>query len=116
MNASEMRHLLLTNSKDVILQIVANAKGEDGPLGKEAWGKYAEASQKKIWDAVIPMLQQAGDLQKVTASNHSGIIQCLKDGVISIKDAKELMGIVQMQFEMTELAELAAKLDASQSA
>ncbi len=74
------------------------------------------AARKESWDTLKQMMLGVQEAEKITCGTHSEIIQCLKDGVISIKDAKELMSIVQMQFEMTELAELAAKLDTAQAA
>ena len=74
------------------------------------------AARKESWDTLKQMMLGVQEAEKITCGTHSEIIQCLKEGVISIKDAKELMSIVQMQFEMTELAELAAKLDEVQKA
>lgn len=117
-SAKEARQLLLSGSAPILRDVLRLATGELFDENDPSKG-YTDVDQKAratVLNAIIPMMQQAGDVQTLNAKSAQDIIGLLAAGKCSIQEALELMRLVQMQFEMTELKELSDKLDSLPSA
>lgn len=96
MNAKEARKLLLSGAAPLLRELLREATGE---LRKDGQGYFSidKKSREVVLAAILPMIQAAGDAQKMEASTTADIIALLKDGAITIQDAKELMGILAVK-------------------
>ena len=65
----------------------------------------------EAWNLLKDLIKQADDISKLKAESTSDITKLLADGDISAAEAKDLMSILQTDFEMNEMKELAAKLE-----
>ena len=106
MSATDLRQQLVTEAGFVITAFIKRAKD----TSIENMTDAAQA-QKIIWDAVIPMLQQVGDLKKLEATNSKEVIRLLGQGKITVAEAKDLMATFHQQMEIEELPKLTAALE-----
>ena len=114
MSEKQMIDTFLLRADDIIAEIHRRTMGEDS--------LFPEANTTmlmKFFDLFTDLVRRSdyiGEVRKINAQSAADIIGLLKTGTVSIKDAKELMAIVSMKFEMEELSSLATKLDEVQKA
>ena len=83
---------------DLYLDDAINVTAENRTSSKE--------SQKKIFDALIPMIQSAGDAHALELANTHDVIACLKDGTITFLEAKQLMDMLSVQSDIEDVKKL----------
>ena len=105
--------MVLSGSMPIIRELLRKATGElfDERDPAKGFTGYDLKARDMVISIITPMLQSAGEIQALNAASASEVIQLLKEGKVSFQEAKELMSIVQMQFEMDELRDLANRLD-----
>lgn len=74
-----------------------------------------ETELYKVWDAVVPMIQQVGDHRKIEAQTCADVIKALGKGQVTVDEALKLMQMLRIQSESELLPEIANKLDAMNS-
>ena len=110
MNAKELRKILLEESADIVREKVAQAKGISGPLGHTSHtGQKKE--QEKIWEVLVPIIQQAGDAQRIEAESVHDVIGLLKDGAITFTEARQLMDMLSTKSDIEDMKELLKKME-----
>ncbi len=112
MNAKEARQLILSGSSILINDLLVLATGDSNPDTEN--GRRINVDQKArdaVLNAIIPMLQQAGDVQKVEAESTHDVISLLKDGTVSFAEAKQLMDMLSTKSEIDDLKKLLEKMD-----
>lgn len=87
----ELKNLLLSEAEEVIRSVVSAAKD-----GSEVNPGYDPIAQRLVWDAVIPMIQNLSEKDKLIAKNTDDILQLLADGDITVQEAKDLVFMVNM--------------------
>jgi len=110
MNSSQLRSKLIKDAEWVIEKYIETAK--DKSVENEP---QARKAQKDIWDAVIPMLQTTGDIQRIRAASTGDIFNMLKRGKVTIAEAERLMNMAHKEFEMTQLPEMLDKFESLQN-
>ena len=83
---------------DLYLDDAINVTAENRTSSKE--------SQKKIFDALIPILQSSGDIQKVEVESTASIIEMLKQGTLTFLEAKQLMDMLSIKSDMDDVKKL----------
>ena len=106
MNIVELRKELVETTSFVVEQMVEQAK--DTKFENRTQARQAQA---KIWDAVIPMMQQLGDARKLEANNAKDVLKLLGAGKITIIEAERLMSMFHTQMEIEEVPKLTALLE-----
>ncbi len=112
LNAKEARALILSGSRLVIKDLLTLATGQpnpDVPEGRRIG--VDDKARKMVMNAIIPMLQQAGDVQKVEAESTQDVIGLLKEGVVTFVEAKELMQMLSTKSEIDDLKKLLEKMN-----
>jgi hypothetical protein len=71
----------------------------------------AEKAQDKIWDAMVPMIQQLGEARKLEAGSTAGVIDLLRSGNVTVDEALKLMTMLRTQVEADILPDLQNKLE-----
>ena len=99
-NAKEMRKQFLSQASGIVGTVLAKARGE--PVHTD----IDNAAQISIFNAVVPMLQAAGDTQKIEAESTGSIIECLKQGTLTFTEAKELMQMLSVQSDIEDIKKL----------
>ena len=103
--AAEVRAVLLDAAADIITYKVAMASGQEVPDSID--GRYFDKEeQQHVWAAIVPMMQQAGDLQKTQAESTQEVIKALSAGKITVNDALKLMDILDKQANIEKVNEL----------
>ena len=98
MNKKEIADRFLERADDIIEEIHARTMGEESP--------FPEASSvmiTKYFDLYVEItknLVEVGDIQRITANSTADIISMLKNGEITISDAKDLMQLLSTQAEI----------------
>ena len=95
----------------MITDLLAMANGE---ANDESGGRRLNVdkdARKIVMDAIIPMLQAAGDTQKIEAGTTAQIINMLSEGAITIQEAKSLMEVINVQTNIESMKELVAKMN-----
>lgn len=106
----------LLNAVSTIIDIkVAWATGQDLPENIKQ-SKLVPRELESVWNATIPMLQQAGDCQRLVVEQTADVIGLLKDGSVSIQDALKLMDVLDKQSTVDKVGEIHEKLQAIESA
>ena len=106
MTIESIRKRFLQDSEEVLNEIRART------LGLKSDNVSADAEfLKKYWDAIVPMIHGAGDLKKIEASTTADIITMLKEGEITIRDAKDLMQLLSVQSDIEDIKALLVKVN-----
>jgi hypothetical protein len=108
-SATLLRQKLTDEAEFVIDQYIARAK--DMSLEHKTDSINA---QREIWTAIIPILQQAGDIKKLEAKNSADVIKLVGTGKITVAEAKDLMLLFHQQMEIEEVPKLLAAIEASE--
>ena len=110
MNAKDLRKILLEDAADIVREKVAQAKGESGPLGYSTHtGQKKE--QDKIWEVLVPIIQQAGDSQRIEAESVHDVIGLLKDGTVTFAEGKQLMDMLSTKSDIEDMKKLLEKME-----
>ncbi len=110
MNAKQLRQILLNEAEDIVKEKIAQAKGKSGPLGHTSHTNMKK-EQDKIWDVLVPIIQQANDTQRVEAESTHDVIGLLKEGTVSFAEAKDLMHMLSTKSEIDDLKKLLENMD-----
>ncbi len=102
--AVKMRGEFLAQSKPLVEAYIAVA------LGNGALKTTDKKISDKVFDAVIPMLQKEGDIHRIQAESTADVIKMLRDGLIPISDAKELMNMLSIQSDIEDVKLLLQKV------
>lgn len=87
-SAGELRQKLLAEGTEVVMSMLEQAK-----TGRGLRPSFHPESQAKVWDVISTILIKTTEKQKVDAKNTSDVLGLLKDGVITIAEAKELVAM-----------------------
>ena len=113
--AKQARKILLSGSQVIIEDLIRCATGEKDPTDPKGKRVSVDENARAIYlDAIIPMLQQVGDTQRLRAGSTADVIKMVARGKITIAEAKELMCIMQADFEVNQLPELLEKFESLQ--
>lgn len=102
----QLRVKLLESSAQVIDEVIARG------TGKPRDHRIEDKDLNRVWDAVVPILQQVGDHRKIEASSCADVIKALSAGKVSVDEALKLMTMLRTQAESEVLPALEAKLAA----
>jgi len=114
-NAKEVRAMLLSGCTPIIEDVLKLATGDKNKSDPSSPNSNVNDNARKIvMDAIIPMLQSAGDIQKLRATSTGDIFKMLKDEKITISEADHLMSMLHKDFEMNSLPELMERFESLQ--
>ena len=108
MNKKEIADAFLERTDDIIEEIHARTMGEDSPFPEAS-----SAMIMKYFDLYVDMtktLVEVGEIQKIEANNTADIIAMLKDGELTIRDAKELMQLLSSKADIESIHALLEKV------
>ena len=103
--AKEARSKFIEHAVPIMENYILVARGEN-PTIKSAHGTQSEEKQKRIFDALMPMLQAAGDAQKIEVGTTASIIEMLKQGTLTFLEAKQLMDMLSIKSDMDDVKKL----------
>ena len=112
-SANELRAILMDHGKKLVEHKAKRAVGIESQLPAHFMSKE---DQEDVWKALVPMLQQASDpIESGFTDADVGrrvekILAQVSDGTLTPKDGKQLMTLVSVGFEITELPELMSRL------
>lgn len=106
--AARIRKSFLPQAEQILNQYVDLAL-DNSPENKT----LSDKAKEKIFDALVPVIQQAGDMRAIDASNTADILALLSKGQITLAEAKDLMHIISTKFEIDDLTSLMDKLEES---
>lgn len=86
-----LRQYILIEGANAIRAVSDRAKGKQ-PNGMD---RCEAAAQNMLFDAVIPILHAAGDLKKIEAGTVKEVLKLIKDGDITMVEAKELIDMIK---------------------
>ena len=109
--AKEARAQLLSGSGPIIKSLLRDATGE---RNEENGGYYNvdKQARKIVLDAIIPMLQAAGDTQKIEASTAADVVRLLGEGLLTFIEARELMNMLSTKSDIEDMKLLLEKMEA----
>ena len=113
MNAKEARARLLSGSSILINDMLVLATGSPNPEVEN--GPRINVDPKArvaVFDAIIPMIQQAGDIQKVEAESTQDVIGLIKDGLVTFTEARDLMQMLSTKSDIEDMKVLLEKMGA----
>lgn len=84
-----LKESLLKNGADVLLAVISQAKD-----GSSRHPNAHPASQNKVWDALIPILQKVAERESIVAASNADVLNLLKLGKVNVDEAKELVAIL----------------------
>ena len=87
----DLKETLLDKGKDVLLAVIEQAKD-----GATRHPNAHPASQIKVWDALMPILQRVSEREKIVAQSNADVIELLKKGAVNIAEAKELVALLTL--------------------
>ena len=112
MNAKDARSMLLSGCQPLIDDILILAIGKkNSEFPENGRLNVNEGARKQVLDIIAPMLQSAGDTQKIEAESTGSIIECLKQGTITFTEAKELMNMLSVQSDIEDVKKLLLAVD-----
>ena len=106
MTASKLRGKFVEQAEFILDKYIELAKDDS-----EEHRTESIKAQNRIFDALVPMLQSAGDVQRIRAGSTGDIFNLLKRGKITVAEAERLMSMLHKDFEMTALPELMAQFE-----
>lgn len=86
-----LRQYILIEGANAIRAVSDRAKGKV----KQAMDQSDIKSQDMLFNAVIPILQQAGDLKKIEVTTVKEVVRAISKGEITIVEAKELIKMIK---------------------
>ncbi len=104
-NAKELRKEFLQNSSMVFDEIKARTLGRKSPHPNAD-----EPFLKMYWDALVPIIHAADDIQKLKATSTGDIIKLLGKGKITIQESLLLMELIKGRAEVDLAPALLAEL------
>jgi len=87
-----LRQYLLIEGANAIRAISDRANGVQNNTLNSSGDKRA---QDKLFNAVLPILQQAGDLQKIESETVAEVIKAVAEGNMTIQDAQEMIKVIK---------------------
>ncbi len=93
---AELRKIMLNSAESVVIYQCARATGDYSDV-PETIKRANIADVDRIYEAVLPMIQQAGDLRAIEANSAADIITAVSKGKITIQDAERLMSMLRTQ-------------------
>jgi len=111
MNAKEARRFLLSGSAPILRELLREATGMPHDEGDGYYGINKD-SRKVVLDAIIPMLQSAGDIQKIEAECAQDVIGLIKEGLITFTEARDLMQMLSTKSDIEDMKTLLDKMEA----
>jgi len=91
MTKEVLRQYILLEGANAIRAVSDRAKGKI----KNAMDQSDIKSQDMLFNAVMPILQQAGDLRKIEVNTVKEVISAVSKGKITIIEAKELIKMIK---------------------
>jgi hypothetical protein len=110
LTAKEARQFVLSASPPILRDLLAKATGLEDEARPGHYYNVDIKARSAVLDIITPMMQDAGDLQKLNAENMGEVLALLKEGIVTISEAKELMQILSTKAEMEEIKDLSEKL------
>jgi len=111
MSVKKLRSKLITDAVQVIEDIIGEASG------KRQSALVDKEYQKMVWDALVPIIQQADNptpLAKLTDGDITqrvdAVLSEVACGAITPDEGKKLIGLLQAGFDITELPKLIERL------
>lgn len=117
LTAREAREMLLSGCAPIIEDLIICATGKkqkDHPERKRV--NVDSKARETVMDAIIPMIQQAGDVQRIRATSTADVLKLIRRGKVTIQEAKELMLIMATDFEVTEIPKMMERIEEITSA
>lgn len=91
LTAADLRHKLLQEGESVLLAVIEAAKD-----GNSIHPNYHPPSQDKVWNALIPILQNTAAKDKINAKTNAEVLALVSKGEISISEAKEMVSLLAL--------------------
>lgn len=91
MSAAELKNYFLNAGKPVIDKIIGYATRTDTST---TWNQMYE-NQHLVFKAIMPILQQAQDIQRIEALSIDHVLKLLSSGTIGVDDAVKLMSVLK---------------------
>ena len=106
--AKDMRHKLIEGAlpaMEKLMEVFTDPSGEYQLTNDQA------ETMKLIWPTVSAMIVKESDVVKIDAQNTADIITMLKDGKLSILEAKDLMSMLSIQSDIEDIKALLVKVN-----
>ena len=102
---AELRAYFVNKAKPMIDEYIGAA------LGKSELKSTNSDARKETWGLLRDIINSAGNLTKIDAENTKDVIKMLKDGAITIQDAKDLMQMLSTQSDIEDIKVLLEKVN-----
>jgi len=89
--AEELRLALLEKGETVLLSVISAAID-----GKSINPTHHPDSQNKVWEAIIPILQNTAESKKIAAKTNADVLNLVSKGDITLAEAKEMVSLLAL--------------------
>lgn len=87
----ELKEILLDEGEEVMRAVISAAKD-----GNNINPNHHPASQHKVWEALIPILQNTAEATKLKAKTNEEVLKLLALGTITVQEAKEMVSLLAL--------------------
>lgn len=101
---AQLRAYFVNKAKPMIDEYIGAA------LGHSELKSNNSDARKETWGLLRDIINSAGNLHRIEAENTKDVIGMLKEGSISISDAKELMHMLSLQSDIEDVKKLLEKV------
>ena len=83
-------------------------------LGEKVFtgGKSQEAAANKVWDTLTPVIKRISEARSLDANSTADVIVMLKEGKLSLAEARELMQMLSTKSDIEDMKALLEKMEA----
>ncbi len=106
-SGKDVRSRFLIRAVNIMEQYIDDAVNDD-----PAHRTQRNGAQAKIFDALIPVIQSAGDVQKIEAGNTSDVLALLREGIVTFTEARDLMQMLSTKSDIEDMKILLEKMEA----
>ena len=82
---------LLEKGETVLLSVISAAID-----GKSINPTHHPDSQNKVWEAIIPILQNTAESKKIAAKTNADVLNLVSKGDITLAEAKEMVSLLAL--------------------
>jgi hypothetical protein len=106
-SGKDIRSRFLIRAVNIMEQYIDDAVNDDPGHRTQRNG-----AQAKIFDALIPIIQSSGDIQKIEAESAQDVIALIKDGLVTFSEARDLMQMLSTKSDIEDMKVLLEKMEA----
>lgn len=106
-SGKDVRSRFLIRAVNIMEQYIDDAVNDD-----PAHRTQRNGAQAKIFDALIPIIQSSGDIQKIEAESAQDVLGLLKEGIVTFVEARDLMTMLSTKSDIEDMKNLLEKMEA----